>query len=110
MSQSPIHAIKASILHCLDDPTKQDNGCIEYLHNGVLILRDGIVVSCSSADNTDLPDNALITDLSGKLLIPGFVDTHIHYPQTDIIAAYGTQLLEWLERYTFPEESFFYRS
>jgi guanine deaminase len=31
--------------------------------------------------------------------MPGFVDTHVHYPQTDIIAAYGEQLLEWLERY-----------
>jgi len=34
----------------------------------------------------------------------GFIDTHVHYPQTDIIAAYGEQLLEWLERYTFPIE------
>ncbi|MCL4141547.1 UNVERIFIED_CONTAM: hypothetical protein GTU68_040509 [Idotea baltica] len=46
-------------------------------------------------------------DLSGKLLVPGFVDTHVHYPQVDIIASYGAQLLEWLETYTFPKEQHF---
>ena len=36
--------------------------------------------------------------------LPGFIDTHLHYPQTEMIAAYGEQLLEWLETYTFPTE------
>jgi guanine deaminase len=39
--------------------------------------------------------------------VPGFIDCHIHYPQTDLIASYGTQLLDWLETYTFPTESRF---
>src|SRR5690606_27589243 len=45
-----------------------------------------------------------VVDYRGKLLVPGFVDGHVHYPQTGMIAAYGEQLLEWLERYTFPAE------
>lgn len=45
------------------------------------------------------------TDYSGKLILPGFVDTHIHAPQTEIIAAYGASLIPWLETYTFPAES-----
>jgi len=48
-----------------------------------------------------------VQDLSGKLLVPGFIDTHVHYPQVDVIASHGTQLLEWLESYTFPVEQQF---
>jgi guanine deaminase len=47
------------------------------------------------------------TDLRGKLLLPGFIDTHVHYPQTEMIGAFGEQLLEWLTTYTFPVESQF---
>lgn len=46
-------------------------------------------------------------DLRGKLLLPGFVDAHVHYPQTEMIGAFGEQLLEWLTTYTFPVESQF---
>jgi guanine deaminase len=45
-----------------------------------------------------------IEDWRDRLILPGFVDTHIHYPQTDVIASHGGQLLTWLERYTFPME------
>ena len=43
-------------------------------------------------------------DHRGRLLLPGFVDTHVHSVQLDVIASYGTELLDWLERYTFPAE------
>ena len=43
-------------------------------------------------------------DHRGCLLMPGFIDTHVHAPQLDVIASYGTELLDWLERYTFPSE------
>ena len=39
------------------------------------------------------------------LIVPGFVDAHVHYPQLPVMASYGTSLLEWLDRYTFPEET-----
>ena len=51
-----------------------------------------------------LPDGIELHDYSGKLIMPGFIDTHTHYPQTDMIASYGAQLLDWLEKYTFPTE------
>jgi guanine deaminase len=53
--------------------------------------------------NPDLP----CEDHSGMLVLPGFVDTHVHYPQTQIIGSYGKQLLEWLRDYTFPVEERF---
>jgi guanine deaminase len=43
-------------------------------------------------------------DHRGKLVLPGFIDTHVHSPQLDVIASYGTELLEWLNTYTFPAE------
>ena len=43
-------------------------------------------------------------DYSGRLILPGFIDTHVHCPQLDVIASYGTELLDWLHTYTFPAE------
>ena len=43
-------------------------------------------------------------DHRGKLLMPGFIDTHVHMPQLEVIASFGTELLHWLETYTFPAE------
>lgn len=45
-----------------------------------------------------------VEDYSGKLLVPGFIDCHVHFPQLDIIAGYGEQLLDWLNRYAYPAE------
>jgi guanine deaminase len=56
-------------------------------------------------DRPDSFHDAPIEDHSGKLLLPGFVDAHIHFPQYRMLAAPALDLLEWLSRYTFPEES-----
>lgn len=50
---------------------------------------------------------AELTHLPGRILAPGFIDLHIHYPQTDVIGAPAAGLLPWLEKYTFPHESAF---
>ena len=55
----------------------------------------------------ELPPDLEVTDCTGGLIVPGFVDAHIQYPQTDMIAAYGEQLLDWLETYAFPTEQRF---
>ncbi len=51
---------------------------------------------------------AEVEDLGEALLLPGFVDCHAHYPQTGIVASWGRRLIDWLERYTFPEEMRFH--
>ncbi|MEC8462037.1 MAG: guanine deaminase, partial [Pseudomonadota bacterium] len=53
----------------------------------------------------DITSGAVRHDYGDDLILPGFIDGHAHYPQTGVIASFGTQLLEWLEKYTFPEES-----
>lgn len=73
-----------------------------------MYVKDGRVVE--SGDYSSLKNkykDVRLVDYTGKLIVPGFVDTHVHYPQTEMIAAYGDQLLEWLNKYTFPTEEKF---
>jgi guanine deaminase len=104
-------ALRGSILHFLRDPGDATDpaGAYEYFEDGVLVVRDGHVVETGPAHDVlaRLPEGTPIVDRTGKLILPGFVDCHIHYSQTDVIASYGEQLLEWLERYTFPAEQRF---
>jgi len=73
-----------------------------YYPDGALVLEDGHIAAVD-ADGGRYPDARKIDGL----IAPGFVDTHIHFPQLDMIASYGEQLLDWLERYTFPTEKAF---
>lgn len=59
--------------------------------------------SALSAGYAGLP----VTHLPGRIIAPGFIDLHIHYPQTDVIGSPADGLLPWLENYTFPHESRF---
>ncbi|MEI2264656.1 guanine deaminase [Erwinia sp. CGal63] len=78
-----------------------------YIEDGLLLLQEGKILSLQSWETgrCQLADDQPITDYRGKLIVPGFVDCHIHYPQTEMIGAFGEQLLEWLQQYTFPVES-----
>jgi guanine deaminase len=51
--------------------------------------------------------DARVIDHRPHLILPGFIDAHAHFPQMQVIASFGTELLEWLNRYTFPEETRF---
>ena len=104
-SSPPLAAVRGEIVHFLADPAA-DPRALEHFADGVLIVRDGHVAECGPAAAllTKLPSGTPLADHRGRLILPGFVDTHVHYPQTDIIASHGEQLLEWLEKYTFPAE------
>lgn len=104
-------AFRGEVLHFLRDPgdAADPAGAYEYLEDGMLVVRDGCVAEVGPARDVlgRLPAGTQVVDRCGKLLLPGFVDCHIHYPQTDVIASYGEQLLEWLEKYTYPAERAF---
>jgi len=102
-------AVRASFLHFKSDPDKTGDA-FEYFEDGLLILARGRVqmLAESASEWIDhLPDGSIFYDYSGLLVMPGFIDTHAHYPQTEIIASHGLQLLDWLEQYTFPTETKF---
>ncbi|MBU3034911.1 guanine deaminase [Tritonibacter mobilis] len=70
-----------------------------------IALRGGKIVALGSrAALTKALPEAEIIDHGNKLILPGFVDAHVHYPQTAIIASWGKRLIDWLNTYTFPEE------
>lgn len=102
-------AHRGAIVHALCDPGGADAGAVEYFEDGLLVVEDGRVREAGPALALleRLPADAPVTDHGGRLIMPGFVDTHVHFPQVDVIASHGTQLLDWLERYTFPAESRF---
>ena len=99
-----------SILHFLGDPGPRDEpASYQYWEHGALILADGHVEAVGPAAAL-LPSPAghmPVIDHGNRLIMPGFIDTHIHYPQSDVIASGGRNLLDWLERYTFPAEKRF---
>ncbi len=77
-----------------------------YIEDGVLIVESGKVVEAGSyADLKSKLAGVKIVDYKGKLITPGFIDTHIHASQSAIVAVYGDKLLEWLDNYVFPAES-----
>ncbi len=89
----------------------------EYIADGALVVNDktGLVVDYGNSDSImaeyGCPQQgqqpAQIHDHKQKLIMPGFIDTHVHYPQIDMIAAFGEQLLDWLNNYTFVTEANF---
>lgn len=104
--QGTVKAIRGSFLDFVDDPFYASEAeSIRYLADGLLVLENGKIKELGAYEALKEQYAALsITAYPGMLIMPGFVDTHIHFPQTEIIAAYGEQLLEWLSKYVFPTE------
>lgn len=100
-----MQAYRASVLHFTGDPAF-DEHATQWHGDGLLVVRDGRVLAAGdyAALAATLPPDATVHDLRGKLIVPGFIDTHVHYPQTDIIGSPAPGLLPWLETYTFPAE------
>ncbi|TBU96874.1 guanine deaminase [Stutzerimonas kirkiae] len=107
---SQIQAFRAALLHSLADPAEAGNADSHaYFDDGLLLVRDGKVLQAGPAAELlpTLPADVPVRHFADALICPGFIDTHIHYPQTGVIASYGTQLLDWLNTYTFPAEARF---
>ncbi len=98
--------IRAAILHFPDSCRSALEADWEYLPDGLLWIVDGRIKQLGTAEALlqELPQNTELEHYPDHILIPGLIDMHVHYPQLEMIAAYGTQLLEWLNRYTFPVE------
>ncbi len=91
-----MQAFRASLFDFIADPYSSSEQSYRYFEDGLLIVEDGRVKDCGeySALKNTLPESVNIVDYSGFLIMPGFIDTHVHYPQTDIIASHGAQLLD----------------
>ncbi|XZN93279.1 MAG: guanine deaminase [Microcoleus sp.] len=101
-----LKAFRSAILDFVDDPFYvSESESVRYIPDGLLVLEQGKVKELG--DYELLKEQYVgiaIESYPDRLLLPGFIDLHIHFPQTGIIGAYGEQLLEWLEKYIFPTE------
>ncbi|MBT8108522.1 MAG: guanine deaminase [Gammaproteobacteria bacterium] len=105
-----MQALRASILHCLADPGEQsDPHAYEYFDDGLLVIDEGRVFDVGRAEMLldKLPGDVPVIDYRNKLIVPGFIDCHVHFAQLDIIGSFGAQLLDWLHQYAYPAEERF---
>ncbi|MBC7482793.1 MAG: guanine deaminase, partial [Rhizobacter sp.] len=79
-----------------------ESAAVRFRPDHWLLIENGRI----AAAQAQAPDASWTKeDHAGKLILPGFIDTHVHMPQLDVIASYGTELLDWLNTYTFPAET-----
>ena len=100
-------AYRARILHFIDDPATAGSAGWQYFEHGLLWVEAGRVRAVGPAETLLPVCPAPVDHYPDHLILPGFIDTHVHYPQTEMIAAFGEQLLPWLNQYTFPTEAKF---
>ncbi len=104
-----MHAYRAALLHCLADPCEVGDAACQYFADGLLVVAAGKVAQIGDAAELlpQLPAGVPVSEYRDALIVPGFVDTHIHFPQVGVIGSCGAQLLDWLQTYTFPAEARF---
>ncbi len=85
----------------------RDPGQYDYWEKGCVVLENSHISAVGEAGAVAIPDAAKVIDCGDDLILPGFIDGHVHYPQMSVIASYGAKLIDWLNAYTFPEEAKF---
>ncbi len=84
----------------------EDTSAYSYIEDGAILMRDGMIIALGEfTDLAQTSSDALVIDHRPHILMAGFIDTHIHFPQIQIVASWGSQLLDWLNGYTFPAEA-----
>jgi guanine deaminase len=101
--------IRGTFFDFVDDPWKHvgsEQDAARFVEDGLLVVTDGIISDFGSYEEVSArhPDVA-VTQIADRIITPGFIDGHIHVPQTRALGAFGQQLLPWLTDTVFPEES-----
>ncbi|MPZ10618.1 MAG: guanine deaminase [Kiloniellaceae bacterium] len=106
---APTRALRGRLLSFTDDPATAGAGGHTYIEDGLVLLGGDRILEVGEASALLARVSAQVTvdHYPDALLLPGFIDAHIHFPQTQVIASYGAQLMDWLERYAFAEEQRF---
>jgi len=94
--------LRGRVLSFHAEPQGADASAFTYIEDGALLIVDGVIETRGTY--TELKGQAPEVDHRPHLLMAGFIDAHIHFPQVQVIASWGAQLLDWLENYTFPAE------
>ncbi|MCP8894051.1 guanine deaminase [Shinella daejeonensis] len=105
--------IRARLLSFLRRPqSRDDTSSYRYEEDGGLLVEAGRIAAVGpyARVRADAPAGTEEIDHRPQLLLPGFIDAHLHFPQMQVIGAYAADLLEWLNTHTFPEECRFVES
>ncbi len=99
-------AVRGDLLDFSAQPAwgEVESSAVRYRPDHWLLIEDGRIAGVQAAD----PDPGWVRhDHAGRLVMPGFIDTHVHMPQLDVIGSYGAALIDWLETHTFPAEALY---
>ncbi|WP_110946742.1 guanine deaminase [Pseudomonas bohemica] len=100
-------AYRAAIVHSIADPAEVVvEASYEYFEDGLMVVENGKISAVGHAKDLlgSLGSDVEVVTYTDALLTAGFIDTHIHLPQTGMVGSYGEQLLDWLNTYVFPVE------
>ena len=109
ISVNTLKAFRSSFLDFVADPFyTTESASVRYIADGLMVIEGDQIKALGVYETLRRQyPQITVTAYPGKLIMPGFIDLHVHYPQTEMIAAYGKQLLEWLSQYVFPVEGKF---
>ena len=100
--------IRGTFFDFVDDPWKHignEQAAARFHQDGLLIVTDGIIKAFGPYETVSAAHPGVqITHIKDRIIVPGFIDGHIHLPQTRVLGAYGEQLLPWLQMWVYPEE------
>jgi len=109
-SPSRVRALRGAALTLVDDPfVVGDTAALRHEADALIVIRDGRIEAFGPYDSLRdrLPDDVPVTHHRDALIVPGFIDSHVHYPQTGIMGSGGKRLIDWLNDYTFVAEAQF---
>lgn len=101
-----MQGFRGEILSLSHDPSEAPDA-LRHDADGLLVVEDGRIVARGPYADLVVRFPGLEVEALEGLIVPGFIDAHVHYPQLDRIASHGEQLLDWLERHIFPAEQAF---
>lgn len=101
-----LQGYRGEILSLTHDPAEAGDA-VRYDADGLLVVEHGRIVARGAFAEVSPRFPGLAVERLEGLIVPGFIDAHVHYPQIDCIASHGEQLLDWLERHIFPAEQAF---
>ena len=101
-------AIRGTFFDLIDDPWKhigKEQEAARFVRDGLLVVKDGLIADFGPFEEVSQRHPGLeVTHLPDRIIMPGFIDGHVHFPQVRVLGAYGNQLLDWLQTWIFPEE------
>src|SRR3954462_935914 len=101
-------AVRGTFFDFVDDPWKhigREPEAARFIRDGLLVVENGVIADFGDfAEVSGRRPGLQVTHLKNRIILPGFIDGHIHFPQVRVLGAYGNQLLDWLQTWIFPEE------